>query len=65
MSVRFGSKGNNVEIFCRANKELIARPRLSLILRVVSPGRIIGCIVRKAEYRILLRVRRKEGRKAN
>ena len=64
MNVRFGSKGNNEEIFRRANKELTAQPQLYLIPRVVSPGRIIGCIVRTTQYRILLRVRRRERRKA-
>ncbi len=64
MNVRFRIKGNDVEIFCCTSKELIARPQLSLTPRVVIPGGIIGCILRKTRYRIILRLRRKERRKA-
>ena len=65
LNLPFRSKGNNAEIFCCANKEMIAQPLLSLALRVLSPGGIIDWIVRKTQYRILLRVRCKERLKAH
>ena len=46
---RFRRKRNNVEIFCCANKKLIARSQLSPTPRVVSPERVIACIVLKTQ----------------
>ena len=61
MNGSFGSKGNNVEIFCCSNKELIAQPQLCLTPRVVDPGGIIACSVRKTQHGTVLCVRRKHG----